>query len=53
MAQRWAQYLKGDLVEPRSAGVNARAPDPRAVAITKQAEAFSYALQAWDSKEDT
>jgi arsenate reductase len=37
MAEGWVRHLKGDLIEPYSAGVEASALDPRAVAVMKEA----------------
>ncbi len=37
MAEGWARHLKGDLVEPWSAGVSPRGVDPRAVQVMAEA----------------
>jgi len=37
MAEGWVRHVKGDLIEPYSAGVEASALDPRAVAVMKEA----------------
>lgn len=37
MAEGWARELKGDVIEPHSAGLEARGLDPRAVAVMAEA----------------
>ena len=37
MAEGWARRLKGDVIEPHSAGVEARGLDPRAVRVMAEA----------------
>ncbi|MHC4481120.1 MAG: arsenate reductase ArsC [Planctomycetota bacterium] len=37
MAEGWARHLKGDLIEPYSAGILARGLDPRAVRVMAEA----------------
>jgi len=37
MAEGWARYLKGDLIEPYSAGVEPSTLAPRAMAVMKEA----------------
>jgi len=37
MAEGWARQLKGDLIEPYSAGIEARGLDPRAVKVMAEA----------------
>jgi arsenate reductase len=37
MAEGWARHLKGDLIEPYSAGIEARGVDPRAVKVMAEA----------------
>ena len=36
MAEGWAQYLKGKVIEPYSAGIIAHGLNPRAVAVMKE-----------------
>jgi len=37
MAEGWARYLRGNIVEPYSAGIEARGLDPRAVKVMAEA----------------
>lgn len=37
MAEGWARHPKGDVIEPYSAGIEARALDPRAVRVMAEA----------------
>jgi len=37
MAEGWARHLKGDLIEPHSAGIAARGLDPRAARVMREA----------------
>ena len=38
MAEGWARRLRGDLIEPYSAGIEARGLDPRAVRVMAEAD---------------
>ncbi len=37
MAEGWARYLKGDVIEPYSAGIEAHGVNPYAIAVMKEA----------------
>ena len=37
MAEGWARHLKGDVIEPYSAGIEAHGLDPRAVKVMAEA----------------